>query len=196
MNPFIVVAYYTLDTIYEEKVQVLIDSLEKFKIPYYIKPIKNLGSWYKNTGYKPTFLKEMLKKFPDDNIVYIDADAEFFAYPNLFETLDCNVGVHHFDLSLHGNRTLIGFDVLSGTIFLKNNEEVYNIVTNWENECKKKPHVWDQRHLEKVLGGNFYNLPYEYCAIFNLMSHIKNPIIVHYQCSREIRKKKCKLKMR
>lgn len=190
---FIIVAYFTRDTIYEEKACTFIKSVIKYNIPYSITPVDNLGDWWKNTGYKPTFLKEMMKKFPDTNIVYVDCDAEFMKYPVLFDTLECNVGVYVFDRSCY-RKSAHGLEVLSGTIFLKNNDIVYKMVEQWETECKSNPKVWDQKSLEKVLAGNFYTLPGEYCKVFDRMDHITDPVIVHYQTSREVRRNGLKLR--
>ena len=194
---YIVCAYYTRDTLYEEKARTLVASLNKFKIPYDVRAIENLGDWYKNTGYKPTFLKKMLEKHPDKSVVYVDCDAEFLRYPDLFENWSTltyiDVGVYVFDRSCY-KKSAHGFEVLSGTIFLQNNKEVYETVERWEQECKEHPHVWDQRSLEKVLDGHFNTLPGEYCKIFDRMEDITDPVIVHYQASRQVRKNKGNLK--
>ena len=193
MNPFIIVSYYTLKTLYEKRAETFIQSLKKYNIPHYVEAIDNLGSWIKNTGYKPTFLKRMLKKFPEENIVWVDCDAKFFAYPDLFRTLDCNIGVYLFDTALH-KRGGKKFEILSGTVFLRNNEEVYNLVDKWEQECQSHPNVWDQKSLEKIIQNDFYKLPAEYCTIFDVMRCVvKKPIIVHYQASRGVRKNKGRL---
>ena len=196
MKPFVVVGYYTRDTLYEGWARAFVESLKKFSIPYYVEAIANLGDWYSNTHYKPTFIKKMLKKFPEANVVYVDCDAKFFAYPTLFEELSCDIGVHYFDRSLHGNKRLSGFEVLSGTIFLENSEEVYDLVSKWGQQCRRQPFIWDQKALEIILEGKFYNLPEEYCTIFDIMKHVKKPVIVHYQASREVRKNKGRLRMK
>lgn len=187
---FIIVGYYTRNTFYEDHAQVFVKSMKLFNVPYYIEAIDDLGGWYKNVNYKPTFIKRMMQKFPDCNIVYVDVDAEFLAYPKLFEELECDIAVHYFDRRNHPKITVEAYEVLSGTIFLKNVQSVYELVEKWEEECIRNPRVWDQRSLEKILQGDFYHLPAEYCKIFNLMSHIKSPVIVHYQASRQIRKNK------
>ena len=189
---FIIVGYYTADTLYEDKAKVFAASLDKYNVPYYLERIKSLGDWYKNTCYKPTFLRRMLEKFSDTNIVYVDCDAKFLAYPVLFDTLDCDVGVYVFDRSCY-SKSVHGFEVLSGTIFLKNNVKVKRIVGKWALECKNNPRVWDQKSLEKTLNGDYYTLPGEYCKIFDRMPEITNPIIVHYQASREVRANKGRL---
>ncbi len=190
---FIVVGYYTENTFYENYARRFIESMEKFSIPYYVEAIKDLGNWYKNTCYKPTFLLEMMKKFPDDNIVYVDCDAKFFRHPDLFLELDCNIAVHYFDRRNHPKIVKEEYEVLSGTIFLKNISAVYELVERWEKECQRKPRVWDQKSLEKILDGDFYHLPPEYCTIVNLMRWVSDPVIVHYQASREIRKGRGKI---
>ncbi len=186
---FIVVGYYTLGTFYEDMSRVFISSLKKYEVSYYVEGIKSLGNWNKNTNYKPTFVKNMMKKFPKHNIVYIDCDAVLLSYPKLFEGIDDNIAVYVFDKSLHKKDGCKGTEILSGTIFLQNTEEVYKIVEQWESMCQKRQKQYDQKSLEMVIGSNFFKLPPEYCVIFDLMCHIKNPIIVHYQASRQVRRK-------
>lgn len=187
---FIVVGYYTIDTPYEDHACIFAKSMDRLEIPYYLHRINSLGNWHKNTGYKPTFIRRMLDKFPDCNIVYNDVDAEFVEYPVLFEELDCNIAVHNFDRRQFRQIKQESYEILSGTIFLKNCQEVKDLVVKWEAECKRRPMVWDQKSLAKVLQGEFYDLPPEYCKIFDIMRRVKEPVIVHYQASRELRKNK------
>lgn len=193
MKSWIVVGYYTKNTAYVQHADKFVTSLKVHGIPYYVEGVNDLGNWYKNTNYKPTFLKRMLDKFHDLDVVYVDCDAEFKRYPVLFDELTCdvnvNVAVHEFDLRSWGRRQT-GTEVLSGTIFLKNNETVHKLVEDWEQECQENSRVWDQKSLEKVLAGNYYRLPEEYCKIFDVMRRIKDPVIVHYQASRVERKGK------
>ena len=189
---FIIVGYFTKNTFYEEYTQTLVASLKKYNLLYYIEGIESLGDWYKNVNYKPTFLKRMMNKFPDMNIVYVDCDAEFLGYPKLFEEIEDNIAVHLFDKKLF-NKRFEGFEVLSGTIFLKNIYETYELLGKWEEQCKRKPRQWDQKSLEHILNGNFYHLPEEYCKIHNIRYGVKNPIIVHYQASRKVRKNRGKI---
>lgn len=187
---FIVIGYYTRNTFYEDHARVFVQSMEGLNIPFYVEPIDDLGGWHKNTAYKPTFIKRMLQKFPDCNLVYNDVDAEFLAFPKLFEDLDCNIAVHRFDRRNHPQVKKEGYEILSGTIFLKNCPEVFVLVERWEAECKKRPKVWDQKSLAKILQDDFYNLPPQYCKIFDVMKHVKDAVIIHYQASREWRKRK------
>lgn len=192
---FVIVGYYTLNTLYEKYVRVFLDSLIKFKIPYHIEAIESLGCWFANINYKPTFIKRMMEKFPERNIVYVDCDAEFLAYPDLFERLDCNISVHLFDRACYKRRGVEGYEILSGTIFLRNNKEVFDLVNKWEKECQAHPFVFDQISFAKILGDNYHNLPEEYCTISGTMKHVKYPVIMHHQASREVKKNKGKLRM-
>lgn len=185
---WIVIGYFTKNTFYEKHAGVFIKSLERLNIPYYVEGIDNLGSWYKNTLYKPTFIKQMLKKFPDKNIVYVDCDAEFMEYPILFDNLGEKIAVHLFEQSLY-NKNSTKKMIASGTIFLPNNSNTYNTVLKWEKQCKDNPNVWDQTSLELVLMNDYDNLPAEYLKIFDTMRCVENPIIVHYQASRKVKNK-------
>ena len=191
MMPWIVVGYFTRDTLYVRKAKTLISTFGFNKILYYIEPIDNLGSWHKNTNYKPTFLKKMLINFRGMDIIYVDVDARFLRYPSLFDEFDCDIAVHEFDRSNWPRGG--GKEVLSGTIFLRNNERVFSLVERWEEQCKKNPGTWDQKSLEKILAGNFYRLPGEYCKIFGLMNEVEDPVIIHYQASRRVRQNKGRL---
>lgn len=191
---FLVVGYYTANTVYEKYAKQFVKSLRRFHIPHYVERVESLGGWIKNICFKPTFVKTMLKKFPDKNIVYVDVDAEFFGHPVLFDSLDCTIAVYEYDGADYHKKNWKP-EVLSGTIFFKNNEKALEIVEEWERRCKRK-RIWDQKHLQDILNGNFEHLPPEYCKIFDRQNHIGNPIIVHYQCSREVKKNKKLIKPR
>jgi len=194
MKNFVVVGYFTRNTFYEDHTKVLVKSLDKYKIPYYIEGIESLGDWYKNVNYQPTFILKMMKMFPSNDIVSIDCDAEFFGYPELFEEIEEDIAIHLFDQS-HINKKSTTFEVLSGTIFLKNNERTYKLMKRWEELCigNADKGRGNQKALEQTLNGNFYNLPESYCKICNARCSVKYPIIVHYQASRTMRRNKGRL---
>lgn len=194
MNDWIIVSYYTLGTLYEDLAKHFIESLKKYKILHYVEGVPNLNDWHKNTNYKPSFLLNMLEKFPDKNVIWVDCDAEFLRYPMLFSSLDCDVAAHEFDRGLYQRRRKDWpKELLSGTVFLRNNERVRNLVEKWKQECKKNPQVWDQKSFEKVLNGDYHRLSAAYCQIHRVMRAVKDPVIVHYQASRRVRKNHGKL---
>jgi hypothetical protein len=127
----------------------------------------------------------MMEKYDPLSIVYVDSDAEFMGEPTLFNELECEVALFELDRKVYYGQS--GKEVCSGTIFLKNTESVYELLTQWEKECSLHPGQWDQRSLQNVIG-DFHRLPPEYCTIDNTMDEIKFPIIKHHQASREVRK--------
>lgn len=184
-------AFYSKNTRYEELSKNLIESLKKFNLPYEVVGIENKGDWYANMQYKPTFLKTMLEKHPQYSIIYVDADAIICRLPVYFDKLDkepdVNIAVHVLDHSKF-KRKHCAPEMLSGTIFLKNTPKTKRIVTEWIAECKTNRKLWDQRALANVLKKHRYHLlPAEYCMIFDYMSSIKNPVIKHFQASRQDR---------
>jgi hypothetical protein len=184
---YLIVSYYTNNTLYEQEAQKFILSLKKFAIPYYVEGVENLGSWQKNTSYKPTFIKKMLLKFPESSIVWVDCDAQFFAYPTLFDNLSCDVAIYVYDGKEYKHKNWIP-ELLSGTVYFRNCPKVLDFVEQWEKLCREHFGVWDQKHLASVLKNDFELLPGEYCKIVDKMQYIKNPVIVHYQASRIVRR--------
>ena len=185
---WVVVAYYTVGTPYEQEARRLIPSLQRFNIPYQVSPVSSQGNWYQNTQWKPTFLKQMLQQFAGKSIIYVDVDAEFLQYPSLFDELDqrpdIHVAVHMLDHAKRG-RPQAGFEMLSGTVYLKNDGVTAQIVDNWIQRCSVGGQLWDQVALKEAIGSSpFYILPEEYCTIFDYMSDVQQPVIRHYQASR------------
>ena len=193
MNKWMIASYYTNGTFYEQYAQQFVASMKEHGVIYHVVGVPNLKSWRKNTCYKPSFLAGILKSFPTIDIVWVDCDAEFKSYPILFDTIDCDIAVHKFERNLYLRSSKQPPEVLSGTVYLRNNTKVRDIVDAWVKECEINPNVWDQKSLEKVLHGEYYQLPPEYCTIERTMHRIKNPIILHHQASRQIRSRKEKL---
>lgn len=192
---WIVCAYYTKNTGYENHARNLIRSLRKFNLPYEITPIENLGNWFKNTQFKPTFLRKMMSKYRSSSIVYVDVDAIICRYPSLFDELDkdprITIAAHVLDHTKF-RRKKCAPELLSGTLFLKNCGKTRAILNEWIILCSgSDPEIWDQRALASVLEKlniDFYQLPAEYVTIFDYMSSVKNPVIKHFQASRRERK--------
>ena len=188
MNDWIIVSYYTVDTLYEDLAKCFVKSLEKYKAPYRVEGVPNLKTWHNNTNYKPSFLLRMLEGFPSKSIIWIDCDAKLLCYPTLFDSLDCDVGAYEFERRLYQAGMRSPKELLSGTLFLRNNKQVRDVVKKWKQKCEENPLTWDQKSLEKVLNDDYYRLPPEYCCIDKVMRKIKNPVVMHYQASRRVRK--------
>ncbi len=183
---YIVIAYYTKNSLYETKIDVLRRSMERLQIPYDIHAIESLGNWYKNTQIKPSIILQKLNEHTNKNIVYVDADAEFFSYPNLFDQIpeEYNVAAYELDHTQF-RRKNVGKELLSGTLFFRNNNASQMIIKQWIKYCHVHSKIWDQAALKQAIGDSFFKLPPQYCCIFDYMKDISNPVIKHYQASRQ-----------
>jgi hypothetical protein len=203
----IFVAHYTVDTPYEELVCRLKHSLKKFNLPYYIEPIKSLGSWRLNSNYSAWLVQKCLKMFPNRPILKTDADAVVQNYPYIFEDKDFNPDVAACIWYRFRKRG----ELLGGTLYFANNEKSNKIVDDWVDLCTKYPNNRNPVLLEQALWGNnnlsenkwpeqsekitvknktvFQKLPLEYCKIFDLMrASVETPVIEHFQASRKCKK--------
>jgi len=188
MNNYLIVSYYTKGTAYKEEAEGLQESLDKLALPYHIQEVPNFKDWNKNTHYKAFFIRQMMERFWDQDIVWLDADARVYKHPKLFDELDCDIACHYRDWQ-HGNDEL-----LSGTLFLKNIPRVKAIVKEWISVNNKRKTTWEQRNLQRVINRNapilhVVKLPVEYCCIFDDKRRSKiDPVIEHFQVSRKLRR--------
>jgi len=191
------VSFFTKGTWYEEEVIRLIRTLSKFGLDYDITSVQDKGSWSANVRYKPTILRKALDRYSPRPVVFLDADAEVVSYPKLFDGLDTDLAVHRVTWGDYKNSWLKKpQEVLSGTLFMRKTERIDKIIDEWKAQCTTKPlNIWEQKLLQSIIGDNFYQLPPEYCTIFDLMGRwIREPVIVHNQASRRYRSNKNRMK--
>lgn len=188
-----IVAYYTKNTPYENEVKKLIASLDKLKLEYDVVGVDDLGDWQSNTRYKAKFMREMLDKHPDHNLLYVDSDAIVHSKPILFEEdYPYDIAVRWQDFRWRKN------ECLSGTIFMTNNDATRRLCEEWGQlniEEGKNAKTFEQWNLGKVIvkmreEGEIQdaNLPPEYTMIFDSMRRMYpniKPVIEHFQASRK-----------
>ena len=184
-----VVAYYTSK--YSKEAEKLKNSLRFWGLRREIHLIGDQGSWQRNTQYKPVFLLKMLDACKPHPIVYVDADATIESYPDWFENLDgCT------DFSAHLRKKKLGnVELLSGTIYLANNQKTRNFLKHWMKVNEQHPDLWDQKNLHTALLEHpkeeklkFTEMPSEYCTIFDAMPEAgDSPVITHWQASRRLK---------
>lgn len=190
---YIIVSYYTKDTPYKAQAMRLATSLERFKQPWHIEEVPNFGSWQKNTHYKATFIKFMKAKFADRAIVFVDADAEFVRYPELFSKLKCDLGLCYRDYAVFPCRSRKhGRELLSGTMFIANNRKTLAFLDHWI-EINNITTRWEQLNLEAALGEwhdqlTIKEMPPSYCTIFDWMRKVRDPVIIQHQASRKYKR--------
>jgi len=201
------ISFYTIDTLYENLcLTYLLPSLECWGLSYWVKEIKNRGNWAKNTCQKPAIILEALNKYPHHNIVWIDADAEIKNYPILLARLnsihtyfDYDIGIHYLKWSDHYGRPSDKGkkELVDGTIYIRNNKKMRDFIKEWKKNSTDKE-INHQKILEQMLEERkdikVYDFGREYCYIDTTSSGkkpakiIKNPVIVHYQASRQAKK--------
>ncbi len=187
---WIVASFFTAGTPYAMEAGKLIKSCRKFNVPHIISEYPNFHCWYKNHHKKPAFLLNMMNQYPDKNIVWVDCDAVFNEYPELFNKLEeCDV-----DFACHFRNWKYGKDeLLTGTMYLKNHSLTKELLSRWMRFNRKNPTIWGQRNLQRVFDKYKHmmkveRLPFAYCAVFDDEKIKKiDPVITHYQCSRKYR---------
>lgn len=188
---FIIVAYYTNNSIYESASDKLAFAANKLEIPHYIYGIPSRGGWCENTEYKPYFVRECMDEFPYMNIIYTDADSVVCKYPVLFDNPDADVIIRKQDFPWRKN------EFMSGTFFLRNNDACKKMVDTWiqyveaGKTVRSKPETWEQAHLGRAIvdsGVNYAQLPHDY-IYYDHMEQIEGkvdePVFVHMQYSRK-----------
>ena len=180
---FTIIAFYTIDTPYQDEVKILEASVKKLTedVEIYVRGYVTTGSWVTNCGLKPQFILDYLIGHTED-VLYLDADAIIHSYPRYFDTFTGDIGVHYKD----------GKQLLSGTIFLKNNEKVIRLLKLWVKEQKANPKDWDQKILQRLLEVNKWidvvKIPGKFTKIFDMMPETTETVIEHFQASRRFRK--------
>ena len=179
----IFVNFYTGDNGYRKYCDKLIKSLNKFNLPYYIVEIHSKGhKWTRICQQKPYILLKVMNKYPNKNVVWVDADAIIEKEPRLFKNITKSFAVHYIG----------GNEFASGTLFFKNNKISRNIIDDWVKENNKNSNAWDQRTLGKIINSKYkkheYKLPKEYCSIFDRKDYQNiDRVISQWQASRKLK---------
>jgi hypothetical protein len=182
---FVIISYYTKNTGYEGEVQRLIESLDKFELPYEIEGIETLGSWVNNVHYNHELILKKMEEHPGKDLVSLDADAVVNKYPALFDTIQCDFAAHLHEWK-HGR------ELFCSTMYIANNEKMRMFFIDCIHRHTRFPHERQQPCVQATLkewGDDlmFMNLPPQYANIFDLVN-VKFPVITQYQASRRFKK--------
>jgi hypothetical protein len=179
---YLVCAYYT--DAYRSEVESLVKSLEALNIPHFVKHYASRGFWEANTRIKPEFLLDCLSRFPDKNIVYLDADSVVRSNPALFENFDGDLAVYVAEAGAGYSHKY-----LTGTIFLRNSAAVRGFVQSWVDAQKGARVEVDQDSFETAVSGSpnlrLQPLPAGYTKIFDRADMGGEVVIEHFQASRK-----------
>ena len=200
MNNFYIVCFATENTPYVEIMKdKLQKSLDKLNLKYSIDIVPNQRNWYLNTAYKSKYIIDKLNQLNSD-VVWIDADATVEREPKLFYEIpeEYDIAFHYLSWNLwygHQARRDVK-ELLTGTMFFRNRQIVKDLCKEWHEEAVRTKE-WEQKVLARVIKNynlNIYELPLEYIYIDTLPNGQKpkiklNPVIRHYQASREWKRK-------
>lgn len=181
---------------YSKDVQRLQTSCSRFGLETDFVPIegKREGSWLRTIYWRPEFLLGQLQKHKRD-LVWVDADAEVMQYPLEFENWTGDIGLYHNPKAFWDPKT---DEWLGGTIYLSYNEAVISFLKSWiklNEEFPDQPlsQMVLKKAIEKAMKKktgrllSIRNLPATYCQIYDLMVGAGEPVIQHYQSSRQHR---------
>lgn len=190
-----IVSFYTPGYYAQVARERLLPSVRALGLPHDVREINLAGSWEKRTRYKADYLQQMRAEHPGADLLWLDADAVVHSDPlPLLRAVysNCNLAVHY----------LYDRELLSGTLWIPGgNWRTGELLRTWQaiNDTSP-PEAWDQHNLAAaieqmnrgVVSLRITALPPEFCCIFDtsrsLHPHI-NPIIEHFQASREYRRR-------
>jgi hypothetical protein len=201
-EPFVICAFFTKNTIYEDLARkFLIPNCKKMGLEYFVLAIDSIGSWAQNTCFKPTLAKEAFKNHPGKNIVLLDVDSHIRHYPDLFHYIPTffNIGALILDWQEWYKHPTPVKELLTTTLFLRNNEKTLNFCNLWERISKEQGRqITDQLTIKKTIdltGEPVFELPLSYNYIESLPNGQKpfitceDPVIETFQISRTVDKR-------
>ena len=145
-------------------------------------------------------LKKVVSDFREHTILMLDIDARL---NRSLKNLPSKV--YTSDISIYSNPIRACTpqcrftdncpEILTGTIFINYSPESIKLLDAWDNRNKSNRYaIIEQNNLQDVLhtieGLTIFNLPEEYCSIFdNEFQRKHEPVITHYQASRDYKYK-------
>lgn len=179
---YVVCAYFTES--YVDEITQLHESLVKLNLNHYLYPHEDLGYWEKNTRAKPAFVLHCLDKFKEHNIAYTDADSVICQTPELFATIEEDLGV----FKAPAESAYFTHNYLTSTVFFKNNKSCRQLIKLWIDEQDVGALQVDQDSfdiaMKKIPELTVYHFPFSYVKVFDQQEGVK-PVIEHFQASRK-----------
>jgi hypothetical protein len=187
-----IICYYSKDA-YEQEADRLKKSALKFGLNIHFYEETPFESWKDGVMAKPRIIRKHLEMFPDRGCLYVDADAEFVARPNLTQLIPFDFGAHWFQRSKNHPR-----EILTGTLWFMPRPVTMELVRLWEEIT---PRFRGSSTPEQESMDVAYNklrdrilrcdLGPEYVFIFDDFRDFfpnAEPVIVHHQASRRLRR--------
>lgn len=182
MKP-IICSFFTPDYVHLAK--RMVESVRSFGFETNVQVIEKInGRWIDTIYWRAQFIQIMLVKHARD-VVWLDCDAVMERYPYLFDNFQGDFGAHIHDFR-HRKSELLG-----GTMYFAHTPKTMELVDRWiklnNSMPQQKLSQWVLEEAVKGWDGKFVNLPAQYCQIFDLMKECGEPVISHWQASRQFR---------
>ncbi len=179
---FVACAFYTPN--YLEQVLSLKASLERLGINHYFRRYERGATWEATTRLKPVFVHHALERFPDKDVLYLDADAVVRRPLDFFDTVATDVSILFHHVRAGGTNYL---RISAGTVFVRNTDGGRRFATLWkEAEQHCGPLTLDEDMIymafTDMAGISITVLPPSYVKIFDKPGEM--PVIEHFQASR------------
>jgi len=185
---YIVCGWYTPD--YQKWWDKLRPTLDAVGAPHHVDQVPQIaGSWEARTCRKAEFVKQAMRRYPHETILFLDVDCtvrrpldELADIPGDFGI--CST-VKYEKRRWHSISTII--QTRSGTLVLKPTDRCREMVGRWCQEAENAPlYVHDQQALAlamtQVPGLTVTNIGTEWCAVPR--DHHPDPGILHDQASK------------
>jgi hypothetical protein len=193
----VVVSYFT-DELYHDHCKEMAQTAHFFGMSTCLYSMESLGSWIRNCSLKPMVIAKAMEEFPDDPILFVDADSRFRTYPTLFDNHKGHFGYCTFDWPKWTNGQRDDKEISSAVLYIKNVAATRKLVATWKDACERNfsdgVDVWDQKVLAHIIRSmkwhnkeKVFDIPPAYCQIFDTMAHLGAPVIEQMQASREAR---------
>lgn len=178
-----VVSFYTVGTLYEDEVVHLLNSLDKFDLPYKVFGIEASSvEWVEVCQLKPHIIKMAMESEPGRDVVWLDADSSVVRPPEFLKTAAASFAAYGFQKQ-PGR-------FMSGTVLFKSGYKSLEILQEWIDLQETDTHrgkTWDQDVMSLVFmrhRGSVGRLPKEYLKKYDKLGK-RTPVVVHWMASRE-----------
>ena len=197
-NSFVLVSYYWGSDKFQNFAKRLINSCENLHIKYHVIHKKQFDNKYQAAiNYKPEFILHMLKKFPKDNILYVDTDLLIKKFPILFDETNSDFMCFNWnsDPKIIVDKKIDPFlvETSGGIFFFANNKYAKYLLNLWKDalHTSQYKNCADDRVLALVMYKHniveklrISYIPVEYLYIPQYFSHLKlnkKAFIIHDQ---------------
>lgn len=128
-NNAIYISYYTGNQYYKSSSESLKKSCESLDLNIHIENVKDLGTYWKNTLYKPLYILEKIMEFNRD-VVWIDVDTQIFSAPNDLKKWDSDILFASHTGEING--------IKASPLGFKYNSKCLEFLKDWSDVCSSK----------------------------------------------------------